>query len=90
MRIDQTWRDFAAQVVLGRDVSLFPTLLRRKLVDLHAERYMEFSERDATAGEPRFRALFDAAMDVYIRASTEGIPGARHVRPRTSWARSTS
>ncbi|MFB6087418.1 MAG: DUF6149 family protein [Haloarculaceae archaeon] len=74
MRIYQTWRDFAAQLVLVRDVPLLAPFVRRKLVDLHVERYQELSERDEMAREPRFRALFETALDVYVRASEEGYP----------------
>lgn len=74
MRILQTWRDYAAQVVLLSDLPVVPTYVRGKLVDLHTERYLEFSERDAAEREPRLRAVFASAVDAYVRASKEGYP----------------
>ncbi|MFB6302447.1 MAG: DUF6149 family protein [Haloferacaceae archaeon] len=74
MRMFQTWRDYAAQVVLVRDLPVLTPLVRRRLVTMHTETYREFSERDAAAREPHLRALFDAAVDAYVRASKEGYP----------------
>lgn len=74
MRLFQTWRDYLAQVVLVRNPPVLAPLLRRRLVTIHVDRYREFSERDAAARERRLRALFDAVMDAYVRASKEGYP----------------
>jgi len=74
MRIFQTWRDYLAQVLLVRDVPALTPLVRRRLVSFHVDAYLELAERDADAREPRLRALFDAVMDAYVRASKEGYP----------------
>lgn len=77
MRIFQTWRDYLAQTLLVGDPPVLGRLARRWIVNLHVDTYVEFSERDAAAREPHFRALFDTAVDVYVRASKEGYPEAQ-------------
>lgn len=76
MRIYQTWRDYAVQVALVRDLPVLAGVARRRVVDLHVERYLELSERDEREREPHFRMLFETALDGYVRASKEGYPEA--------------
>jgi hypothetical protein len=72
MRLSQTGRDYLAQVVMVREVPIFAPLVRRRLLRLHVDAYLEYAERDADARERRLRALFDALFDAYVRASEEG------------------
>ncbi len=76
MRLHQTWRNYLTQVLLERNIPLVSSRVRTWLVDLHADFFVERSERDPAAREPHLRALFDTAIDVYLRALREGYPEA--------------
>lgn len=77
MRLFQTWRNYAAQVLLERDIPLVTDWVRSWLVDLHADFLAENSERDGDARRPLLEALFDSAIDVYLAALREGYPEAQ-------------
>lgn len=77
MRLFQTWRNYAAQVLLERDIPLVTDWVRSWLVDLHADFFAENSERDGDARRPLLEALFDSAIDVYLAALREGFPEAQ-------------
>lgn len=77
MRIYQTWRNYAAQVLLERDIPLVSAQVRSWLVDLHADFFTEHSEQDGDARRPLFESLFDATVDVYLQALREGYPEAQ-------------
>jgi hypothetical protein len=74
MRLYQTWKNYAAQVLLEREVPVVTDWVRRRLVALHTDFFVDASERDGEAREPRLRALFEATLDVYTRALAEGYP----------------
>jgi len=76
MRLYQTPRNYVAQVVLERDIPLVSSGMRRWLVRLHADFFADASETDAEARRPHFRAFFDAAIDAYLAALSEGYPEA--------------
>ena len=80
MRLYQTWRNYVAQFAL--DVPVVRSFVRDWLVDLHVDFFTAASERDADAREARFRALFDASIDVYECALAEGYPES-HAREIT-------
>ena len=77
MRLYQTWRNYAAQVLLERDIPLVSARVRSWLVGLHADFFAENSEQDAEARRPLFRKLFDSAIDTYLAALREGYPEAQ-------------
>ncbi|QKY21191.1 hypothetical protein B4589_012700 [Halolamina sp. CBA1230] len=77
MRLHQSWRNYAAQVLLELDIPLVTDWVRSWLVDLHTDFFVEHSERDAEARRPLFEALFDATIDVYREALREGYPEAQ-------------
>ncbi len=77
MRIYQTWRNYASQVVLQRDIPVVSDWVHSWLVDLHADFFAEHSERDGDARRPLFEALFDSAIDAYLAALEEGYPEAQ-------------
>ena len=74
MRLHQTWRNYLTQFLLERDIPIVSSRVRTWLVDLHADFFVEHSERDPAARAPHLRALFDTAIDVYLRALREGYP----------------
>ncbi|MFB6269737.1 MAG: DUF6149 family protein [Halobacterium sp.] len=74
MRLYQTWKNYAAQLALG--VPVVDALVRRWLVRLHTEVFVDLSAQDGDARRPHLRALFDASVDAYERALTEGYPEA--------------
>ncbi|MFC7165554.1 DUF6149 family protein [Halospeciosus flavus] len=73
MKIYQTWRNYVAQVLL--DTPAEP-LVRRWLVSLHTDFFLDQAERDAEARKEHLDALFDASIDVYEQALDEGFPEA--------------
>ncbi|MFB6126329.1 MAG: DUF6149 family protein [Halolamina sp.] len=73
----QTWKNFAAQVVLQRDVPILADLIRRRLVALHTDFFVEHSERDGEARRDRLRALFDRTLEAYTEALSEGYAEAQ-------------
>ena len=77
MRLYQTWRNYAAQLVLERDVPVVSARVRSWLVDLHADFFADHSEQDAEGRRPLFEALFDTTIDVYLQALREGYPEAQ-------------
>jgi hypothetical protein len=74
MRLYQTWRNYAAQVLLERDIPLVTPRVRSWLVDMHADFFAEHSQQDAAARRPLFEALFDSTIDAYLEALREGYP----------------
>ncbi|MFD1566217.1 DUF6149 family protein [Halolamina litorea] len=74
MRLYQTWRNYAAQVVLERDIPVVSDRMRSWLVGMHADFFTEHSARDAAARRPLFAALFEGAIDAYLEALDEGFP----------------
>ena len=74
MRLVQSWRNYLAQVVLEADLPVVTPFFRRRLVGTHTDFFVEASERDSEARREHFDALFDAAIDVYLRALREGYP----------------
>ncbi|GAB7013983.1 DUF6149 family protein [Halolamina salina] len=77
MRLHQSWKNYATQLLLEREIPLVTDWTRSWLVDLHADFFVEHSEQDGTARRPLFDALFDAAIDVYLAALREGYPEAQ-------------
>lgn len=77
MRLFQTWKNYVAQVLLERDVPLVTELVREWIVDVHTDFFVEHSETDAERRRERFDAIFDASIDVYLRALAEGYPEAK-------------
>lgn len=77
MRLVQTWKDYVAQVVLEADLPAVTPLFRRRLVAIHTDFFVERSERDGEARREHLRAVFDAVIDVYLRALAEGYPEAQ-------------
>jgi len=73
MRLYQTWRNDAAEVLLQRNIPLVTDWMRSWLVDLSAEH----SEQDADARRPLLHTLFDATIDVYLKALEESYPEAQ-------------
>ena len=74
MRLYQTWRNYAAQVLLERHIPVVTPRVRSWLVDLHADFFTEHSQQDAAARRPLFEALFDSVIDAYLEALQEGYP----------------
>lgn len=77
MRLVQSWRNYAAQVLLEADLPLVTPLVRRRLVAIHTDFFVEQSDRDGETRRGHLRALFDATVDVYLRALAEGYPEAQ-------------
>lgn len=77
MRLYQSWRNYASQVLLERDLPLVSDWVRSWLVDLHTDFFVEHSEQDGEARRPLFSALFDSAIDAYLEALREGYPEAQ-------------
>jgi len=77
MRLYQTWRNYATQLLLEREIPLVSARVRSWLVDLHTDFFTEHSEQDAEARRPLLEALFDTTVDVYLQALREGYPEAQ-------------
>lgn len=77
MRLYQTWKNYASQLLLQWDIPLVTDWVRSWLVDLHVDFFTEHSETDAAARRPLLEALFDATIDVYLQALREGYPEAQ-------------
>ena len=76
MRLYQTWKNYVAQVVLEREISVVSTLLRDRLVALHTDFFTTHSEQDGEQRRDRLNALFDRTLDMYTAALEEGYPEA--------------
>lgn len=76
MRLYQTWKNYAAQVVLERELPVVSSVVRDRLVDLHTEFFVEHSERDGEKRRDRLDGLFDRTLDMYVAALREGYPEA--------------
>lgn len=77
MKLYQTWRNYAAQVLLQRDVPVLTGRVRSWLVEMHADFFVDNAEGDGEARRPFLEAFFDASIDVYRRALREGYPEAQ-------------
>jgi len=77
MLLHQTWRNYVSQVLLERDLPLVTDRVRRWLVDVHADIFVEASETAGAARRPRLEAIFDVTIDVYLTALSEGFPEAQ-------------
>lgn len=75
MKLDQGPKHLLARVLLT--VPLARRVVRRRLVDVHVNVFAARSDGDATARRPRLRAVFDAAVDVYLAGLRDGYPEAR-------------
>jgi hypothetical protein len=77
MRLVQSWKNYLAQVLLQADLPVVTPWVRRWLVDVHTDFFVEHSETDGEARREHFRALFDTTLDVYQQALREGYPEAK-------------
>ncbi|GAB6879069.1 DUF6149 family protein [Halorubrum gandharaense] len=77
MRLHQSWRNYVSQLLLQRDLPVVTDLTRRWLVGLHVDFFVEHAETDGEKRRDHLNALFDATMDVYLRALEEGFPEAQ-------------
>jgi hypothetical protein len=88
MRLVQSRRNYLAQVLLKADLPVVTPFFRRWLVGIHTDFFVEASERDGEARSEHLDALFDATIDVYLRALREGYPEAqaREITPvQATW-----
>lgn len=74
VKLSQTWRNYVCHVALDAGIPLVTPMVRRYIVRVHTEYYVEASERDAEARRSLFDAFFDVSVDVYLRALKEGYP----------------